>query len=390
MIFPFLPPSHLRHLPPLPLLESEALKANLNSPLSLAYSEDLQKTSFERFKKKWPLKIPLRIFPYKKALEKNQSSKNLKTVQVFFIRSQMKINKNLLQKMPLLKLIITTTSGFDHIDLEACHSFRVKVSNTPHAYSESVSELTLFFFLALNRKWSLINRAIEKNLWKGSFEPGQVLKGKNLGLIGLGNIGSKVALLAKSFGMNVSSFDPYILKTKFKRLKVKEKSFKDLLSSSDILSLHLPLTEETKHLINKKSLSLLPPHAFLINTSRGKIICEKDLVEALKKKKIGGLGLDVFEEEPFYFKSPLFSYIQNLKIKSSKKFLQTPLFQPKTLKEVKEDSIFLSPHIGSYTKEVLEKALDEGFDILIQYLEKGILKNALPHSLPWWKKYKNP
>lgn len=285
----------------------------------------------------------------------------LKKIEILLIRSQTHINKNLLKTFPSLQFIITATSGFDHIDLEACASQGISVSHLPKLYPNPVSELVLAFILSLYRKLPQANQIMEKKSWKNRLSRGETLYGKKLGLIGLGHIGSAVAIRAQAFGMHVSAYDPYLSKRKLREKKVEFKTFESLLTSSDIVSLHVPLTEKTKYLINRKSLRHFHSKGFLINTSRGKVVCEKDLLEALKKKTLQGAALDVFEQEPLSPTSPL----------------------------RKAEGVLLTPHIGSFTEEIVDESSHQILKMIIQYKKEKKVINALPHSLTWWKKDKN-
>jgi len=214
---------------------------------------------------------------------------------LLIMRERTPMTKTLIESLPKLKYIMTSGMRNKSIDLEAAKKKNIIVCGTD-INSNPAAEITWALILGLYRN---IKQEID-NMFQGYWQTtlGFELKGKMLGLIGLGKIGTQVAKVAKAFGMEVCAWSENLNLSHANALGVLPMSKDDLLKNSDIISIHLVLGERYKHLITKKELGMMKKTAFLINTSRGPIINEKDLVEALKDEKIAGAGLDVFEKEP--------------------------------------------------------------------------------------------
>ena len=197
-----------------------------------------------------------------------------------------------LEKFPHLKLIQTRSTGFDHIDLAACKELGIAVSNLPQYAQNTVAEFTFALILNLSRKINYNTQAVI-NQQATSVEnlEGFDLYGKTIGIIGTGAIGSRVAQIAQGFNMRVLAYD-----TK-QTEPLTYTSLETLLIESDVITLHLPYTSETHHIINKQTLSLIKSDAILINTARGGLIDQHALLEALNNKQLAGAGLDVLEDE---------------------------------------------------------------------------------------------
>ncbi len=215
---------------------------------------------------------------------------------VVFIYS--KLNKELIDKMPKLKFIATTSTGFDHIDTEYCKKKGISVFNVPFYGENTVAEHAFALILALSRKiYPSIKRTAEQN----SFESdeslrGFDLKGKTLGLLGCGNIGKHVAKIAKGFDMKVIVFDIYKDENFAKKTGFEYVDMDVLLRDSDIISLHVPYNDKTKHLVNEETIGKMKKGVFVINTSRGGVVDTSAFIKNLESGKIAGAGLDVIEE----------------------------------------------------------------------------------------------
>lgn len=220
-----------------------------------------------------------------------------------------KMTKDVIDEMPNLKIIAKHGVGVDNIDLDYAKSKGIRVTNTPEANMHSVSELVIGLALNCARKIGLTQKMVEQGAKKNSPVElaGFELQGKIIGLIGLGKIGALVGhKLKAAFNMNVLVFDPYTSEEKCKEEGfTKYDSLESLLKVSDIVSISVPLTKNTENMISAKELSLMKKNAILINTSRGKIINEEDLYQALQNGEIFGAGLDVFAEEPISKDHPL-------------------------------------------------------------------------------------
>jgi len=243
-----------------------------------------------------------------------------------------KINKEVIGLAKNLKVISTYSVGFDHIDTKYAKKRKIRVGFTPEVLTDATADLAFSLLLDILRKVSEGDRTIRDGKWKviyGAYDyVGMDLQGKTLGILGLGRIGRTLAKRAKAFDMKLVYHNrKRVSKTRERTFKVKYVSFEKLITQSDIISIHVPYTKETEHMFNMKIFRKMKKSAFLINTSRGKIVNEKDLVTALKKKIIAGAGLDVFETEPISKKHPL----------------------------VKLQNVVLVPHIGSSSAETRAK-----------------------------------
>lgn len=207
------------------------------------------------------------------------------------------ITADVVARMPTsLKVISRYGAGVDRVDLEACKKRGIVVTNTPGANATAVCELAFALMLASARNLPELHNAVQQGDWPRS--DGMELAGKTLGIVGLGAIGKKLALRAKAFEMDVLAYDPY-LDAKFSASHgIRAVDLTELLGSCDVISLHVPLNEQTRYMISRESIALMKDGATLINTSRGGLMDETACAEALKAGKLRGLGLDAFEQEP--------------------------------------------------------------------------------------------
>ena len=226
----------------------------------------------------------------------------------FIIAGDDEINEEVIVKSKSLglKVIIKWGIGVDNIDLKAAKKNNISVFNTPNVFGGEVAEQALSMILNLSRGTNLIDREVRKGNWHKI--EGSSLAGKNLGIVGFGSIGQAIGLRAKAFGMKISFYDPFFNKEISSLDEFQKVEFQELCNYSDFLVLACSLTKESKHIINKKSLSLMEKNPFIINVSRGSLIKESDLIKALKDKKIKGVGLDVFENEPLPINSELLKF----------------------------------------------------------------------------------
>jgi D-3-phosphoglycerate dehydrogenase len=256
-------------------------------------------------------------------------SKELKLgAHALLIRTKFKVDSPQLDHFENLKVIVTATSGFDHIDLKATKARGLQVYFCPEGNQVSAAEHTLALALATARKILPAQKAIQSGVWERSSLLGMEISGKTWGLIGLGRIGSRVAKLAQAFGADVLACDPFKPDEHFKNLGVERVGVIEAFSQSDILSLHAPLTKETRHLVKASTLELMEPTSLLINTCRGEVIREQDLLEALNERRIAGAGLDVFENEPL----------------------------SRTAALAKLPNVVLTPHVGANTVEAFDRS----------------------------------
>ena len=229
-----------------------------------------------------------------------------------------RIDRKVIDAAPRLVAISTYSVGYDHVDVKHAGKNGIVVSYTPEVLTRATADLTMALLLAVFRKIGEGDRLIRKGKWKVIFGPneflGTDLYGKTLGIFGMGRIGKAVARRARGFEMNVVYHNRTRLSRKEeKRLGVQYCGLDELFRKSDVVSIHAPHNRETNEIVNLKLLKKMKKTAFLINTARGKIINEKDLVVALQKKMIAGAGLDVFSKEPIGSNHPL-SKMENVVI----------------------------------------------------------------------------
>jgi glycerate dehydrogenase len=230
--------------------------------------------------------------------------------QNIVITKELNIGRDLIEQFPpCVKLICEAGTGFNNIDIAAAKEKNISVCNVPGYSTEAVAQLVITFILSLSSSLSQQQRMLQKedynNFTKFLQVPHFEIQNKTLGVIGAGAIGQQVMKIAKALGMNIMVYsrtpkelgDP----------SIKFVSLEELLKESDFVTIHCPLTEKTKYLMDKSKLELMKPSAFIINTSRGAIIKEADLIEALNNKKIAGAALDVQEVEPPELNNPLYS-----------------------------------------------------------------------------------
>jgi len=265
-----------------------------------------------------------------------------------------RITERIINSATKLRGIVRYGIGVDNIDLKAASRRRIPVANVPDYCIGTVADHAFALLLALNRKLLLADNIVRTGNWGAWTSPspklmGVDLEGKTLGLIGIGKIGSAVAARAKGFGMKVIAYDPYIPKEVAERLGIELVNLETLLKNADFVSVHSPLTNETRGMIGERELKLMKKTAYIINTARGPIIQEEALYKALKNGWIAGAGLDVYTKEPPDRDNPLF----------------------------KLENVVLTPHIAYYTQEAIWRlemtAVEEAIRILQGQLPKNLV-----------------
>ena len=224
------------------------------------------------------------------------------------------VTYQVMEKAPRLVIVAAHGVGYNNIDLKAADERGILVTNIPGVNADAVAEFTLGLILALIRRIPHAWEEMRRGGWRRPDFWGFDLRGKTLSIIGLGRIGSRVSMLGGAFGMEVLACDPYIPDQAFREAGAKPVSRDEAISRADFLTLHTPLTEETRMMIGSRELSLMKKKALLINTARGGIVDDRALVEALDGGVLAGAGIDVFEEEP----------PSDLRIRSHPKILSTP------------------------------------------------------------------
>jgi D-3-phosphoglycerate dehydrogenase len=222
----------------------------------------------------------------------------IKDFDAIIVRSRTKVTREVIEASNKLKVIARAGVGVDNVDVQTATERGVMVINAPESTSITVAEHTMGLILALSRKIAIADNSVKNGKWEKSRFMGIELNGKTLGVIGMGRIGSQVVTRSKAFGMETLVYDPYITEKTASELGVTVVDLETLIKKSDVMTIHVPLTSETKHLIAREQLEMMKNNAFLVNCARGGIINEDDLYEALATGKIRGAGLDVFENEP--------------------------------------------------------------------------------------------
>ncbi len=224
------------------------------------------------------------------------------------ITSETRMTRRVLESLAQCKVVLRTGVGYDVIDVEAATEQGIAVVNIPDMWTREVANQAMSLLLALNRRVVNLHSDIRSNVWtpRPPYAVGS-LHSETIGILGLGRIGSAMAQRANGFELNVVAHDPYISDDVFEERGVTRVSFEEMLSQSDYVSLHTPLTDETRHIINENALRLMKPNAYLINTSRGPVVDEAALIKALQEGWIAGAGLDVLEKEPPDSDNPLLS-----------------------------------------------------------------------------------
>jgi D-3-phosphoglycerate dehydrogenase len=274
----------------------------------------------------------------KKFGEVTDDKEQVAEADVVLIRSKTKCTKEYIDGAPNLKLIIRGGVGLDNVDREYAKEKGIQVNNTPAASSVAVAELAFAHMLAVPNRLVEGQNSMKEGKWIKKELKRTELMGKTLGLIGIGRIAVEVAKRAKAFGMKVIAYDKYVDQSDHAELK----SFDEVLAQSDYLSLHTPLTDETKGMINKDTIAKMKDGVVIVNTGRGKCVVEEDVAEALKSGKIKTYANDVWYSDPPDPSSPLLS----------------------------SPNIQMTPHLGASSKENLLRIGDIIVDILEEFTNK--------------------
>jgi len=247
----------------------------------------------------------------------------LETAAGLIVRSATTVDARLLEAAPELKVVGRAGVGVDNIDVAAASERGVAVVNAPGGNTVSAAELTMALLLSVARRVSEADRSMREGRWDRASLQGVELRGRTLGVVGAGRIGSAVADRCRAFGMRVIVHDPYLSADRLAELRSVVVEMDQLLAEADVITLHVPLTDETRSLIGESALLKMKKGAFLVNLSRGGVVDEAALARALIEGRIAGAGLDVYETEPLSPESPLLS----------------------------APNLVLTPHLGASTKE---------------------------------------
>jgi D-3-phosphoglycerate dehydrogenase / 2-oxoglutarate reductase len=280
---------------------------------------------------------------YKPEIKADELVKTVKDYDVIVVRSRTKVTREVVEASSA-KIIARVGVGLDNVDVKAAEEKKVRVINAPEAASIAVGELAIGLMISLARSIPRSDAEAKKGNWIKKELMGTQLSGKYLGIVGVGNIGRNIGRMAKALRMNLIGYDPYPISKEFiSETGMIVTDLNTLLESADFVTCHVPSTPETKHMFNAERLAKMKPTAYLVNTSRGEIIDENALYEALKSGKLAGAALDVFEVEP----------------PTNKQLVSLP-------------NVVCTPHIGAQTKEAQELASTVIAEKIIQIL-RGVI-----------------
>ena len=266
------------------------------------------------------------------------------------VRSETKITKKVLEAAANLKVVGRAGVGVDNVDVDGATTRGVVVMNTPGGNTVTTAELTFFMLGALARKIATANSSMVAGKWDRKLFQGTELSGKTLGVLGAGRIGTEVAKRALAFGMRVLAYDPFLNEARARQLGIQAVLEPDVIyREADFITVHMPVTKETRGMINAASIAKMKPGVRIVNCARGEIVNEEDLIAALQSGKVGGAGLDVFSVEPLPADHPL----------------------------RKLPNVVLTPHLGASTEEAQEKCGIEVAEIITSFLLTGEVRNAV-------------
>ncbi|HKW31281.1 MAG TPA: phosphoglycerate dehydrogenase [Verrucomicrobiae bacterium] len=270
------------------------------------------------------------------------------------VRSETKVTRKVIEAAPKLRVVGRAGVGVDNVDIEAATQHGTVVMNTPGGNTVTTAELSFAMLLALARKVPQAHTSMAAGKWDRKLFQGTELLGKSLGILGMGRIGSEVAKRARAFGMRVLAYDPYLTEDRARAVGAEfAASVDDVYLAADFITVHMPVTPETKHMLNAAAFAKMKPGVRIVNCARGEIIAENDLIAALESGKVGGAALDVYAVEPLPAEHPY----------------------------RKQPNVILTPHLGASTKEAQEKCGIEVAEVVIAYLLTGEVRNAV--NLPY-------
>lgn len=273
----------------------------------------------------------------------------LTTAEALIVRSETKVTAEMIAKAPNLKVVARAGIGVDTIDVAAATKRGIAVMNAPGANTVSAAEHAIALLLSLLRHIPEAAETMRQGGWDRKRFEGSELRGKTLGVVGLGRIGGYVAQVAHAFGMTIIAYDPFVAPQRAVELQARLLPIEQLLQEADIITLHVALTDETRHLLNAQRIKLMKPTAFLVNTARGELVDEQALVLAVKEKRIAGAAVDVFAEEPLPKDSPLRGL----------------------------ERVLLTPHLAASTSEAQKRVAIEICTAVREALLRGDLSTAI-------------
>jgi D-3-phosphoglycerate dehydrogenase len=270
------------------------------------------------------------------------------------VRSETKVTKNVIEAAPKLRVVGRAGVGVDNVDIEAATQHGTVVMNTPGGNTVTTAELSFAMLLSLARKVPQAHASMAAGKWDRKLFQGAELAGKTLGVLGMGRIGTEVAKRAIAFGMRVIAYDPYLTEDRAKAIGAEfAASVDQVYLAADFITVHMPVTPETKNMLNAAAFAKMKPGVKIVNCARGEIIAENDLIAALESGKVAGAALDVYSVEPLPAEHPF----------------------------RKQPNLILTPHLGASTNEAQEKCGIEVAEVITAYLLTGEVRNAV--NLPY-------
>jgi D-3-phosphoglycerate dehydrogenase / 2-oxoglutarate reductase len=301
----------------------------------------------------------------KTKMPKDELLREIKDADGLIVRSGTKVTAELIAAAEKLKVVGRAGSGLDNVDTPAATRRGIVVMNTPGGNTVTTAEHTLSMICSMARRIPQATASTKSGKWEKDKFMGVELYNKVLGIVGVGQIGGYLAKLAQGIGMSVVAFDPYLSEERAQKMGVSMLELDELFKRADIISVHTPLTPETKGIINAQAIAKMKPGVLIVNCARGGIINEADLVEALKTKRVGAAAFDVFEDEPVKPDNPLLAL----------------------------DNFICTPHIGASTTEAQENVAVGIAEQMVDYFKNGVAKGAVnipsvaPELLPRLQPY---
>ncbi|MHA1860242.1 MAG: hydroxyacid dehydrogenase [Candidatus Asgardarchaeia archaeon] len=281
----------------------------------------------------------------KLGLKKEELKRIVRDYEVIIVRSRTKVDRDVIDGGEKLRLIARAGVGLDNIDVEYARSKGIDVINSPEGPTRSVAELVIGYIFTFFRKIVKADNSMKRGLWLKKEFLGEEVLGKTIGVVGFGRIGREVSKMASSIGFNVLAYDKLEFpECFFSKYGARKSSLEDLLRNSDIVTLHLPLTEETKWFLNRERIRMMKDGALLINTSRGGIVDEEALLDSLKEGKLSGACLDVYSEEP-----PTKDVLRDI---------------------IEMENVIATPHIGANTRQSQKRCGEIIAQKIIEYFER--------------------
>jgi D-lactate dehydrogenase len=315
---------------------------------------------------------------FKKELKGNQVSffneilnngnvSKAKDCEILSVFIASKVSREILDSLPNLKLVVTRSTGFDHIDLEECKKRKIRVCNVPTYGENSVAEHAFALLLSISRN---VHKAYLRCL-TDDYDihglKGWDLQDKTIGVLGTGHIGQHVIRMAKGFGMNVLAYDLYQNKPLQKKLGFKYAKLDEVLKKSDVITLHLPYNNGTHHIIDEKMISKMKDGVIIINTARGGLIDTHALLKAIENKKIGGAGLDVIECEEIIHEDK--SHLPKNRMELKKRIDEYRL--------LKNENVVFTPHIAFFSQEALGRIHHTSLENIQMFLKKKLQNSVV-------------